>query len=125
MGEDETGARQGAHLSGGVEWVLPRRFHLVRHRDISGVSGVGIVAEGVVWSSGAVCLHWPGYPQATSSWASVHDLIAAHGHGGATEVVWLDQGSAIQSAALDQPDQPIRDGRGWPISDSASRLGMR
>ena len=73
----------------------PSRFHLVRHRDVSGISGTGVVAEGVVWSSGAVALHWPGSPQATSIWSGIDSLLAVHGHDGATQVRWIDaHGSA-------------------------------
>ena len=36
-----------------------RRFHQVRYRDASGISGIGVVAERVLWSSGAVALLWP------------------------------------------------------------------
>lgn len=85
----------------------PRRFHLVRHRDVSGVSGTGVVAEGAVWSSGAVALHWPGHPRATSVWASIDDLKVAHGHQGATEVRFLDEASGPEA------DRFKRDSRGW------------
>ena len=85
----------------------PRRFHLVRHRDVSGVSGTGIVAEGAVWSSGWVALHWPGHPRATSVWASLDDLVIAHGHAGATEVRFLDE------EASPPRDPHRRDSRGW------------
>jgi hypothetical protein len=40
--------------------TAPRTFVLDRRRDISGVSGTGLVAEGVVWSDGAVALRWSG-----------------------------------------------------------------
>lgn len=73
----------------GITVGRPRPFHLVRHEDPSGVSGTGVVAEGAVWSSGSVALHWPGHPRATSVWASLDDLLAAHGHGGSTEIRWL------------------------------------
>lgn len=89
----------------------PRRFHLVRRKDPSGVSGTGVVAEGAVWSSGAVALHWPGHPRATSVWGSLEDLVAAHGHNGSTVVEWLD----CPDEVVPLPDQPARDGRGWPI----------
>src|SRR5579872_1239536 len=36
----------------------PRRFVLVRHEDVSGVSGTGVVAEGVAFSNGVVALQW-------------------------------------------------------------------
>jgi hypothetical protein len=71
----------------------PRRFWLVRHHDVSGVSGTGIVAEGTLWSSGQVALHWPGQPTATSVWACLGDLLAVHGHGGWTTVEWIDKGN--------------------------------
>lgn len=73
--------------------TLPRRFWLVRHQDVSGVSGTGIVAEGIVWSSGQVALHWPGLPTCTSTWAALDDLLAVHGHGGWTTVEWIDNGT--------------------------------
>jgi hypothetical protein len=104
--------------------ILPRRFHLLRHDDVSEVSGTGVVAEGVLWSSGAVALHWPGYPSATSVWAEIYSLIAAHGHGGATEVVWLDDGPEFSVAAFEQPRQPDRDSRGWPVLDRQECSGV-
>lgn len=71
----------------------PRRFWLVRHHDVSGVSGTEIVAEGIRWSSGQVALHWPGKPTVTSMWNSLDDLLADHGHGGWTTIEWLDSGT--------------------------------
>jgi hypothetical protein len=92
----------------------PRRFHLVRHVDATGVSGTGVVAEGAEWSSGAVALHWPGHPRATSIWASIDDLKIAHGHEGQTEVRYLD------AEVAPKPDLVKRDGRGWiQFDDSA------
>ena len=70
----------------------PRQFWLVRHHDVSGVSGPGIVAEGTRWSSGQVALHWPGQPTATSLWASFEDLLAVHGDGSWTTIEWIDDG---------------------------------
>lgn len=73
--------------------AAPRRFWLVRHHDVSGISGTGIVAEGSLWSSGQVALHWPGQPTCTSTWASLADLLHVHGHGGWTTVEWIDNGN--------------------------------
>lgn len=69
-----------------------RRFHLLRHTDESGVSGEGVVAWGVVFPDGVVALRW------NSAWPTsvvFHDrgmdaVEAVHGHGGLTEIVWLD-----------------------------------
>lgn len=91
----------------------PRRFHLVRRSDTSGLSGIEVVAEGAEWSSGAVALHWPGHPRTTSVWANIRDVVEAQRHDGSTEVRWLDEGD--RRTVIDLPDQPPRDARGWPI----------
>lgn len=70
-----------------------RRFRLIRYTDVTGVSGTGVVAEGVVFSSGRVALEW------CSAWPTsvvFHDrgmesVRAVHGHGGATRVAYLDE----------------------------------
>lgn len=69
-----------------------RRFTLVRHDDVTGVSGMGVVADGVRFPDGVVALRWRGgWPTSVV----FHDrgmdaVVAVHGHGGSTEVVWLD-----------------------------------
>lgn len=100
----------------------PRTFHLVRHADVSGVSGTGVVAEGALWSSGAVALHWPGYPKSTSVWSGLDELLAAHGHEGDTVVVWLD---GEEAPVLEAPTQPEHDGRGWPVLTGSRPYDMR
>ena len=35
-----------------------RRFVMHRHHDASGVSGTGLVLEGVLFSTGVVVIHW-------------------------------------------------------------------
>ena len=76
-----------------------RRFELHRDTDISGVSGTGVVAEGIEFSDGVVALRWlvpagnPGSGNPTSvvfhdnGMASVEKI---HGHSGATRIVHLD-----------------------------------
>lgn len=67
-----------------------RRFELHRSEDVTGVSGTGVVVEGVEFSDGRCAYRW------LSEWAttSVADSIAVvekvHGHDGRTAVVWLD-----------------------------------
>lgn len=83
-----------------------RRFLLVRHADHSGVSGTGVIAEGVEFSDGAACMRWYGeYP--STSWfdRGVKDLEAVHGHGGATEVMWADP-SPDERVALPTQESP-------------------
>jgi len=67
-----------------------RRFTLVRHADPSGVSGTGIVAEGVEFSSGMVALNWAGYLSSMAFYFSMSDLLRVHGHEGASDIIWID-----------------------------------
>jgi hypothetical protein len=69
---------------------LPRRFHLQRDRDISGVSGTGRVANGVLWPDGTATVRWIGDRPSTVHWDRVTDAEAVHGHGGATRIIWDD-----------------------------------
>lgn len=70
--------------------MAARAFYLERTHDVSGVSGTGRVAEGVVFSDGSAVLRW------LSDWPTsvvFHDrgldsIEAIHGHGGATRIVW-------------------------------------
>lgn len=64
---------------------------LLRHEDVTGVSGTGIIAEGVQFLNDKVVVQWiVGDHQSTVVWDSMDAVKAIHGHDGATEVVWLD-----------------------------------
>lgn len=80
-----------------------RRFLLVRAEDMSGVSGTGIVAEGVAFSTGKVVLAWIRPPFAIGIFESVFDLMAVHGHQGKTKVRWIDQDEREESQAQKLP----------------------
>lgn len=64
-----------------------KRFVLDRHEDESGVSGTGLVAEGVVFSDGTCALRWLGDLRSTAVYESLADIEAIHGHSGKTLVV--------------------------------------
>jgi hypothetical protein len=79
-----------------------RRFRLLRHEDESGTSGTGYVAEGIVFSDGSVMLHWYNEQNDSISTTSdgfsfkpgpdgVEDTIEVHGHGGRTQIEWIDK----------------------------------
>lgn len=71
----------------------PRRFYLHRWADASGVSGTGRIAYGVAWPDGRAITRWIGSVTGVSQicvWDSVDEILAIHGHGGATELHWLD-----------------------------------
>lgn len=61
-----------------------------RDVDETGVSGVGVVAEGVEFTDGRVALRWLTETTSTGVYDSLGDVRAIHGHGGRTEVVWVD-----------------------------------
>jgi hypothetical protein len=73
----------------------PRRFTMIRRADTSGVSGVGRVLHGVVFSDGQTVIRWsvPGKPHSTELFATFHDFmlihIESHPKNG-TEIIWLD-----------------------------------
>ncbi len=64
------------------------RFQLLRKQDFSGVSGTGIIAEGVVFSNGRCAMQWL---KSMGIYDNMDELKHIHGHGGSTEVVWIDQ----------------------------------
>lgn len=69
---------------------LPRRFQLQRAHDVSGVSGTGVVAFGVMFPDQTVAIRWRGRHASTVVWERLDDAIAVHGHSGATTVEWID-----------------------------------
>lgn len=79
-------------ISEAVPALSARTFKLLRHTDISGISGTGVVAEGAVWSDGGVVLHWTGRWPTTTVWehGGIEAVVAIHGHEGASEIIWDD-----------------------------------
>ena len=59
-------------------------FQLIRKEDVSGVSGTGVVAEGVVFYNGKVVLCWKSDKSAQNHYESIDDVIKIHGHDGKT-----------------------------------------
>lgn len=70
---------------------LPARFLLVRHQDVSGVSGTGVVAHGVRWADGTATLRWRTKFKSTALYESMEELVFIHAHDGASGIVWLDR----------------------------------
>lgn len=71
-----------------------RTFVLRRNEDVTGLSGTGDVAEGVVFNSGKVAVAWD--PTKTLAKVvsvvildSIEDVEKLHGHDGKTEIVWI------------------------------------
>lgn len=75
------------------------RFQLHRHEDVNGLSGTGIVADGVEFPDGTCAMRWRevtgehydrGVRATTVIFANATAVEALHGHNGATQLVWLD-----------------------------------
>lgn len=70
--------------------IQARRFQLHRDQDESGVSGVGIVAEGIEFTSGMVAMTWLSPHRCVNVYESIKTVEQLHGHGGKTRVVFMD-----------------------------------
>jgi hypothetical protein len=57
-----------------------RKFTVERRRDESGISGVGVIIEGVVFSNGQVVVHWLTPPPhgSITIWPSFDDFQRIH-----------------------------------------------
>jgi hypothetical protein len=66
------------------------KFILVRKEDVSGVSGTGIVAEGVQFTNGKCVLAWLTKFQSVAIYDNIEDVVSIHGHDGRTSVVMED-----------------------------------
>jgi hypothetical protein len=69
----------------------PRCFELHRDEDPTGISGTGVVAEGVEFSTGWVALAWLTEVRSLVYYPDIQSVEHIHGHGGSTRLVWLDQ----------------------------------
>ncbi|MFF3884092.1 hypothetical protein [Streptomyces sp. NPDC001914] len=72
-------------------------FRVYRDRDVSGISGTGVIAEGCQFSTGWVVTHWLDQPPMnepkTDVWyhKGTGPITKVHGHGGATRIVWTSE----------------------------------
>ncbi|MDX3753708.1 hypothetical protein [Streptomyces sp. AK08-02] len=72
--------------------LVPLRFTVRRHHDVSGVSGDGNVADGVLWPDGTANIRWRGEHPSAVFWDRGRVSVEfIHGHQGATEIVLVDQ----------------------------------
>lgn len=81
-------AESGRFTSTVTEVPVLRKFHIERHEDVSGLSGTGIVAVGVMYPTGLCIMEWVTPIKSLGQYHSIADLEALHGHEGRTKVVW-------------------------------------
>jgi hypothetical protein len=92
--------------------TTPRRFYLERRVDVTGASGTGRVADGVLWTDGTVTIRWTGQHSSTVVWDSIDDALAVHGHVGATRFVWIDEDGTSLRHERDEARRELADLRG-------------
>lgn len=101
-----------------------RSFELHRDDDETGVSGTGVVAEGVEFVDGSVALRW------RSEWPTsvvFHDrgidaVRAVHGHGGKTRLVFAGDLTGDARDVLADRIEQWADTEDWKVYDYADRL---
>ncbi|HEX8185125.1 MAG TPA: hypothetical protein VF747_10250 [Blastocatellia bacterium] len=94
-----------------------RRFYLVRSDDVSGVSGLGVVAEGVVFGDGSVEMRWRTEFGGRESWPNIKKCVQCHAHGNRTKLVWVDEVPCLKASI------PIPKGMFGPGLDLTIRQG--
>lgn len=62
-------------------------FELHRNEDETGVSGTGIVAQGVIFDNGKVSLTWLTSVSSVAVYDSIEDVVKIHGHEGKTRII--------------------------------------
>jgi hypothetical protein len=65
-----------------------KTFYLDRKSNGEELSGVGKVAEGVIFTDKTVALRWLKWPHSVGFYQSVEDMIFLHGHEGRTTIVF-------------------------------------
>ena len=81
----------GKFTSTTTEVPILRKFHVERDEDVSGLSGTGIVAVGVMYPTGRCIMEWTTPIKSLTEYHSIAELEALHGHEGRTRVVWDGQ----------------------------------
>lgn len=67
---------------------MMQTFVLDRVVDETGVSGTGVVAEGVIFSNGWVALTWLTETTSVVFYPNIQAVQKIHGHGGKTRLVY-------------------------------------
>lgn len=68
--------------------TIMKRFHLLRHEDIHGNSGIGVVAVGIQLPSGKCVMEWLSSEITDTIFENYEQIIRLHSHDGKTELIW-------------------------------------
>src|SRR5688572_3581819 len=67
-----------------------KTFIVYRIEDVSGVSGTGVIAEGVEFHDKQVAVSWFGKHQIVEVCRDIETWLAVHGHAGKTRLDWYE-----------------------------------
>jgi len=96
-----------------------RCFQMIRDEDQTGISGTGVVAQGVEFDDGTVVIRWQTHGDSHHStvvWASLEDARAIHGHGGRT---WFQFTQGLPWPPADEHNDPAE------LAEEGRRLASR
>ena len=102
-----------------VPMIQPTRaypFQLHRRVDHSGVSGTGVVADGVRFASNMVAVGWRGDKYSVGVYPDMDHMLSVDGHGGYTLVVWLHDAPADFARWEVPPLHGADDGDDWGVT---------
>lgn len=72
-------------------------YSLMRHHDITGISGEGHVATVVEFDDGHTVLHWDTATPSTTVYTDIRHITALHGHEGASTLEPLDNARLLSA----------------------------
>mgnify|MGYP001617002636 CR=1 FL=1 len=75
--------------------IKAKLFYLQRDKDISGVSGIGNVADGVEFANGMCALSFHSEFPHCNVYLNMRALLEVHGHEGATKIVFVEVGPPV------------------------------
>jgi hypothetical protein len=87
----------------------PKVFYVYRLEDVSGVSGIGMVAEGTRFTNGKVAITWRGEVASVTVYDRLADALRIHTHGDKTRFYWAENCSWYNPETGDWDDTPRPD----------------
>lgn len=81
-------------------------FYLLRHVDLTGTSGTGVVAMGAIMPSGQVFLEWTASNHVSwNMFDNIEDVNLINGHDGNTEIIYGDPQPKIPKLKRKKPNE--------------------
>jgi hypothetical protein len=85
-----------------------RRFHLRRVIDETGISGTGLVTDGIEFDDGSVIMKWNTATTSLALYKSIEDVVTIHGHEGKTVVEYTETKFEVWPEFLDSQPSALQ-----------------